>query len=90
LLNSMYSMEELNRFFSTSESKVLRHLFMDDFMTKNTFFEWLHDLKEFVRRQTATLIDAPNVDCEIFTSSPELTSGSMDALFALTSKQTTV
>ena len=70
--------------------EVLRHLFMEDFMTKNTFFECLHDLKEFIKRQTATLIDAQNVDCEIFTSSPELTSGSMDALFALTSKQTTV
>jgi len=89
LLNFMYSMEELNRFFSTSESKVLRHLFMKDFMTKNIFFKWLHDLKEFVRRQTATFIDAPNVDCEIFTLSPELTSGGMDALFASTSKQIT-
>ena len=49
LLNSMYSMEKLNRFFSISESKVLRHLFMEDFMTRNTFFKWLHDLKEFLR-----------------------------------------
>ncbi|EGI58651.1 hypothetical protein G5I_13232 [Acromyrmex echinatior] len=48
LLNSTYSMEELNHFFSTSESKVLRHLLMEDFMTRNTFFEWLHDLKEYV------------------------------------------
>ena len=52
-LNSIYSMEEFNRFFSTSESKVLRHLFMKDFMTKNIFFKWLHDLKEFVRCQTS-------------------------------------
>ncbi|KYN39375.1 hypothetical protein ALC56_06244 [Trachymyrmex septentrionalis] len=66
LLNSMYSMEELNRSFSTPESKVLR-----------------------VRRQRVTLIDTPNVDCEIFTSSPKLTSGGMDALFASTSKQKT-
>ncbi|EGI67285.1 hypothetical protein G5I_04134 [Acromyrmex echinatior] len=39
LLNSIYSMEELNRFFSTFESKVLRHLFIEDFMTRNIFFE---------------------------------------------------
>jgi len=71
LLNSIYSMDELNRFFSILESKVLRHLFMEDFMTRNTFFEWLHDLKEFIRRQMSTL-DTSNVDCEIFTSSPEL------------------
>ena len=32
LLNSTYSMEELNRFFSTSKSKVLRHQLMEDFM----------------------------------------------------------
>ena len=89
LLNSMYSMEELNRFVSTSESKVLCHLFMEDFMTRNTFFEWLHDLKEFVRCHMSTCIDAPNVDCEIFTSLPELTSGDMDVLFASTSKQKT-
>ncbi|KYN30169.1 hypothetical protein ALC57_00372 [Trachymyrmex cornetzi] len=90
LLNSMYSMEELNRFFSTSESKVLRHLFMEDFMTKNTFFERLHDLKEYVRCHMATLSDAsnietlsdaPNIDCEIFTSSAEVKSGGMKALF---------
>ncbi|EGI57516.1 hypothetical protein G5I_14441 [Acromyrmex echinatior] len=86
LLNSM---EELNRFFSTSESKVLRHLFMEDFMTRNTFFEWLHDLKEFIRCHMTTLIDALNVDREIFASSGESTSGSMDSLFALTSKQRT-
>ena len=55
-------------------------------MTRNTFFEWLHDLKEFIRRQMPTL-NTSNVDCEIFTSSPELTSGGMDALFASTSKQ---
>ncbi|EGI69125.1 hypothetical protein G5I_02148 [Acromyrmex echinatior] len=89
LLNSMYSMEELNRFFSTSESKVLRNLFMEDFMTRNTFFEWLHDLKEFVRCHTATLINAPNIDCEIFTSLAKLTSEGMDALFASTSKRQT-
>ncbi|KYN15670.1 hypothetical protein ALC57_12101 [Trachymyrmex cornetzi] len=84
LLNSMYSMEELNRFFSTPESKELQHLFMEDFMTKNTFFEWLHDLKEYVRYHMATLSDAsnietlsdaPNIDCEIFTSSAEVKSG---------------
>ncbi|KYN09516.1 hypothetical protein ALC57_18363 [Trachymyrmex cornetzi] len=72
LLNSMYSMEELNRFFSTPESKVLQNLFMEDFITKNTFFEWLHDLKEYVRCHMATLSDASNIDCEIFTSSAEL------------------
>ena len=84
LLNSM---EELNRFFSTSESKVLRHLFMEDFMTRNTFFEWLHDLKEYVRCHMATLVDASNIDRENFASSGESTSsGSMDALFASTSK----
>ena len=44
---------------------------------------------EGVRRQRVTLIDTPNVDCEIFTSSPKLTSGGMDALFASTSKQKT-
>ncbi|KYQ50566.1 hypothetical protein ALC60_10343 [Trachymyrmex zeteki] len=61
-------------------------------MTTNTFFEWLHDLKEFVKRQTSTSVDTSIVDCEIFTSSPELTprgGGGMDALFASTSKQKT-
>ncbi|KYN17867.1 hypothetical protein ALC57_09860 [Trachymyrmex cornetzi] len=65
LLNSMYSMEELNRFFSTPESK------------------------EYVRCHMATLSDAPNIDCEIFTSSAEVKSGGMNALFASTSKQQT-
>ena len=86
LLNFIYFMEELNCFFSIPESKILRHLFMEDFTTRNTFFEWLHDLKEFIRRQMTTL-DTSNVDCEIFTSSSELTSGGMDALFDSTSKQ---
>ncbi|KYN13279.1 hypothetical protein ALC57_14542 [Trachymyrmex cornetzi] len=89
LLNSMYSMEELNRFFSTPESKVLQNLFMEDFITKNTFFEWLHDLKECVRCHMVTLSDASNIDCEIFTSSAEVKSGGMNALFASTSKEQT-
>ncbi|KYQ48640.1 hypothetical protein ALC60_12308 [Trachymyrmex zeteki] len=92
MLNTIYSMEELNQFFSTSESKHLRSVFMEDFMTTNTFFEWLHDLKEFVKRQTSTSVDTSIVDCEIliFTLSPELTPrGGMDALFASTSKQKT-
>ena len=88
LLNFIYSMEELNRFFSIPESKMLRHLFIEDFMTRNTFFEWLHDLIEFIRRQMPTF-NTSNVDCEIFTLSPELTCGDMDALFASTSKQRT-
>ncbi|EGI58657.1 hypothetical protein G5I_13238 [Acromyrmex echinatior] len=87
LLNSTYSVEELDRFLSTSESKVLHHLFMEDFMTRNTYFEWLHDLKEYVRCHIATLIDAPNIDREIFASLGESTSGGMDALFTSTSKQ---
>ncbi|KYN22397.1 hypothetical protein ALC57_05209 [Trachymyrmex cornetzi] len=87
LLNSMYSMEELNRFFFTPESKMLQHLFMEDFMTKNTFFEWLHDLKEYVKCHMATLSDASNIDCEIFTSSAEVKSGGINALFASTSKE---
>ena len=67
---------------------MLRHLFMEDFMTRNTFFEWLHDLKEYVRCHMATLVDASNIDRENFASSGESTSsGSMDALFASTSKQ---
>ncbi|KYN12355.1 hypothetical protein ALC57_15468 [Trachymyrmex cornetzi] len=74
LLNSMYSMEELNRFFSTREQS------------------------EYVRCQMTTLRDAPNIetlsdasniDYEIFTSSAEVKSGSMNALFASTSKQQT-
>ncbi|KYN09523.1 hypothetical protein ALC57_18361 [Trachymyrmex cornetzi] len=65
LLNSMYSMEELNRFFSTSESK------------------------EYVRCHMATLSDASNIDCEIFTSSVEVKSGGMNALFASTSIEQT-
>ncbi|KYN09974.1 hypothetical protein ALC57_17912 [Trachymyrmex cornetzi] len=89
LLNSMYSMEELNRFFSIPESKVLQNLFMEDFMAKNTFFEWLHDLKEYVRCHMATLSDASNIDCEIFRSSAEVKSGGMNALFASTSKEQT-
>ncbi|KYQ47080.1 hypothetical protein ALC60_13907 [Trachymyrmex zeteki] len=90
MLNSIYSMEELNQFFSTPESKYLRSVFMEDFMTTNTFFEWLHNLKEFVKRQTSTSVNTSIVDCEIFTSSPELTpKGGMDALFASTSKQKT-
>ncbi|KYN12686.1 hypothetical protein ALC57_15139 [Trachymyrmex cornetzi] len=89
LLNSMYSMEELNRFFSTPESKVLQNMFMEDFITKNTFFEWLHDLKEYVRCHMATLSDASNIDREIFTSSAEVKSGGMNALFASTSKEQT-
>ncbi|KYN21046.1 hypothetical protein ALC57_06593 [Trachymyrmex cornetzi] len=89
LLNSMYSMEELNRFFSTPESKVLQNLFMEGFITKNTFFEWLHDPKEYVRCRMATLSDASNIDCEIFTSSAEVKSGGMNALFASTSKEQT-
>ena len=87
LLNSTYSVEELDRFLSTSESKVLHHLFMEDFMTRNTYFEWLHDLKEYVRCHMAILIDAPNIDREIFSSSGESTFGGMDALFASISKQ---
>ena len=87
LLNSTYSVEELDRYLSTSESKVLHHLLMEDFMTKNTYLEWLHDLKEYVRCHMATLIDVPNIDREIFASSGESTSGGMDALFASTSKQ---
>ncbi|EGI65395.1 hypothetical protein G5I_06115 [Acromyrmex echinatior] len=87
LLNSTYSVEELDRFFSISESKVLHHWFMEYFMTRNTYFEWLHDLKEYVRCHMATLIDAPNIDRKIFASSGESTSGGMDALFASISKQ---
>ncbi|KYQ48097.1 hypothetical protein ALC60_12866, partial [Trachymyrmex zeteki] len=73
MLNTIYSMEELNQFFSTPESKHLRSVFMEDFMTTNTFFEWLHNLKEFVKCQTSTSVNTSIVDCEIFTLSPELT-----------------
>ncbi|EGI69399.1 hypothetical protein G5I_01869 [Acromyrmex echinatior] len=50
---------------------------MEDFMTRNTYFEWLHDLKEYVRCHMATLIDAPNIDREIFASSGKSTSGAV-------------
>ncbi|KYN21090.1 hypothetical protein ALC57_06545 [Trachymyrmex cornetzi] len=54
LQNCTYSIEELNQFFSIVENKKLRQLFMEDILSMTTFFEWLRDLKEFIKNQPST------------------------------------
>ncbi|KYN18782.1 hypothetical protein ALC57_08896 [Trachymyrmex cornetzi] len=61
LQNCTYSIEELNQFFSMVENKKLRQLFMEDILSMITFFEWLRDLKEFIKNQPSTSTEISNV-----------------------------
>ncbi|KYM96043.1 hypothetical protein ALC62_13293 [Cyphomyrmex costatus] len=58
--NIKYSMKEFHRCLAMPENKFLRSLFMDTFISADTLFEWISDLKETIKRQISMVSEAEN------------------------------
>ncbi|KYM99394.1 hypothetical protein ALC62_09897 [Cyphomyrmex costatus] len=78
--NMKYSLKEFHRCLAMPENKSLRSLFMDTFISADTLFEWISDLKETIKRQISTVSEASQRTVDEAASSNG--AGGVETLFA--------